>query len=75
MISGITKKDNEFNEDCIRIINESVCNGCWNLEQHCDKFVFRNPPFCPENKNFTCSRSISPKMVIDRIKSELIYIN
>lgn len=72
MISGITNKDNEFHEDCIRIINESVCNGCWNLEQHCDKFVFRNPPFCPENKNFTCSRSISPKMVMDEIKKHLI---
>jgi hypothetical protein len=72
MISGITSKDNEFHEDCIRIINETVCHGCWNLEEHCDKFVFRKTNFCPENKNFTCSRSISPKMVMDDIRKYLI---
>jgi autotransporter strand-loop-strand O-heptosyltransferase len=72
IISGITVKNNEFYEDCIRIINETVCHGCWNLEEHCDKFVFRRAPLCPENKNFTCSRSISPKMVIDEIKKHLV---
>lgn len=72
LISGITNKNNEFNENCIRIINESVCNGCWNISEHSDKFVCRKTLFCPENKNFICSRSISPKMVIEKIKSELI---
>jgi hypothetical protein len=72
MISGITLKNNEFSEDCIRIINENVCHGCWNLEKHCDKFVYRKDFICPENKNFTCSRSISPKMVMDEIKKHLI---
>jgi hypothetical protein len=72
MISGITKKENEFKEDCVRIINENVCNGCWNIEEHCDKFVMRNINFCPEGKNFTCSRSISPKYVLEKINEEIL---
>jgi hypothetical protein len=72
MISGITKKENEFKEDCIRIINENVCNGCWNLEEHCDKFAMRKINFCPEGKNFTCSRSISPKYVLEKINEEIL---
>ena len=72
MISGITKKENEFKEDCVRIINENVCNGCWNIVEHCDKFVMRNINFCPEGKNFTCSRSISPKYVLEKINEEIL---
>lgn len=73
LISGITQKTNEFSEDCIRIINETVCHGCFNSEEHCDKFSYFKNTFCPENKNWICSRSISPKMVIDKIKEEIIY--
>jgi ADP-heptose:LPS heptosyltransferase len=68
LISGITRASNEFNTDCIRIINEDVCHGCFNSEQHCDKFSYFKNDFCPENKNWICSRSISPKMVLDKIK-------
>jgi autotransporter strand-loop-strand O-heptosyltransferase len=68
LISGITKKTNEFSEDCIRIINETVCHGCFNSEEHADKFSFFKNNLCPENKNWVCSRSISPKMVLDKIK-------
>jgi autotransporter strand-loop-strand O-heptosyltransferase len=68
MISGVTKATNEFTEDCIRVINEDVCHGCWNSEQHADKFTVFEKTLCPENKNWECSRKISPKMVIDKIK-------
>jgi hypothetical protein len=67
MISGVTKSDNEFTTDCIRVINEDVCHGCWNLEQHADKFTVFKPTLCPENKNWECSRKISPKMVINKM--------
>ena len=67
MISGITHKWNEFQEDNIRIINEDVCHGCWNSNQHCDKFAKFLPDFCPENKRWECSRKISPKMVINQL--------
>lgn len=67
LISGITIKYNEFSEDCVRITNESVCNGCWNSPKHCNKFVTFNYNWCPEGKKFECSRTISPKMVMDKI--------
>lgn len=67
MISGHSKKWFEFS-DCIRINNENVCNGCHNIPEHTDKFCCFHESFCPENKNFICTRAISPKMVLDRIK-------
>jgi len=68
MISGITEKWNEYSEDNIRILNEDVCHGCWNSQQHCNKFAQFLPDFCPEKKRWECSRKISPKMVLDEIK-------
>lgn len=67
LISGITVKYNEFNENCVRIINESVCHGCWNSPKHCNKFVIFDYAWCPEGKKFECTRTISPKMVMDKI--------
>ena len=67
MISGVTIKENEFSQDCVRIYNENVCHGCWNSPKHCDKFVVFLQDFCPENKRFECTRTISPNMVMDKI--------
>jgi autotransporter strand-loop-strand O-heptosyltransferase len=67
MISGVTIKENEFSQDCVRIYNDSVCHGCWNSPKHCDKFVTFLKDFCPENKRFECTRTISPTMVINKI--------
>jgi len=69
LISGHSKKWLEFNENCIRINNETVCNGCHNIVEHVDKFCCFHESFCPENKNFICTRSISPKMVLDEIRN------
>ena len=66
MISGFTKPWNEFKTNCVRIHNDTVCNGCWN-----DPDITYDPTkwlFCPKNKDFVCSKVIQPKDVIDSIK-------
>jgi ADP-heptose:LPS heptosyltransferase len=70
MISGATETWNEFTEDNIRITNEEGCHGCWNSTEHSDKFACFHWTLCPENKNFECTRKISPGFVIDRIKEK-----
>lgn len=65
MISGFTKKFNEFYTP-YRIINENVCNGCWN-DISC-KFDKSNWFWCPRNKDFECSKKITPEMVIEQVK-------
>jgi autotransporter strand-loop-strand O-heptosyltransferase len=70
MISGATAAWNEFQADNIRILNPDVCHGCWNSEEHSHKFACFHGSFCPENKNFECTRKISPNFVIHRIKQE-----
>lgn len=67
MISGATMEFNEFKEDNIRIINKEACHGCWNSQEHMNKFACFHSSLCPENKNFECTRKISPTMVIDRM--------
>jgi autotransporter strand-loop-strand O-heptosyltransferase len=68
LIAGHSEKWVEFSENCIRIINEDVCHGCYNNKEHMDKLCCYHSSFCPENKNFICTRAISPKMVIEKIK-------
>jgi autotransporter strand-loop-strand O-heptosyltransferase len=70
MISGATADWNEFKEDNIRIFNPESCHGCWNSVEHSHKFACFHGSFCPEKKNFECTRKISPTFVIDRIKQE-----
>lgn len=67
MISGFTKTFNEFS--CHRIINENVCNGCWNDS----KYVFDKGQWtwCPNNKDFECTKHITSEMVINEIKKLL----
>lgn len=75
LISGFSKKFAEFDTP-YRIINESVCNGCWNNPKH--KFNGGDWNWCPEHKDtsrqFECSKTITFDMVkekIDRLISEL----
>ena len=67
MISGATLEFTEFQEDNIRIINKEACHGCWNSDEHRHKFACFHSSLCPENKNFECTRKISPNLVIDRM--------
>jgi autotransporter strand-loop-strand O-heptosyltransferase len=68
MISGFTKKFNEFFSP-YRVINENVCNGCWNDKNH--KFDKGDWNWCPVNKNtdkqFECSKQITFEMVKEKI--------
>lgn len=65
MISGFTKKYNEFYTP-YRVINENVCNGCWNDTNI--KFDASNWMWCPRGKNFECSTEISSEMVLEQVK-------
>jgi len=70
MISNFTSKEHEFQTNCVRIINENVCNGCW----HNPLFKFNRGDFwwCPEHEDtprqFECHKSITVGMVLDKIK-------
>jgi CxxC motif-containing protein len=64
MISGFSKSWAEFYTP-YRVINENVCNGCWNdTSHHFDKSKW---DWCPRGKNFECSKEISPSQVISCI--------
>lgn len=70
MISNFTEPDHEFTTNCTRIINLSVCNGCWNdFRFEFDKGDWN---WCPLHKgterHFECHKSITSKMVIDQIQ-------
>lgn len=73
MISNFTEKDHEFTKNCTRITNESSCNGCWNNPNF--RFDKGDWYWCPEHKNtdrqFECHKTITPRMVIDKIKNLL----
>ena len=70
MISNFTKPDHEFTSNCTRVINLSVCNGCWNNPIF--KFDKGDWDWCPVHKGtkrqFECHKSITSKMVIDQIQ-------
>ena len=63
MISNFTDKFFEFQENCIRITNENICHGCWHKHdvERC------NLDWCPENKDFECTKKITPNMVKEKI--------
>lgn len=73
MISNFTLPDHEFQTNCIRIVNDKVCNGCWNNPNF--KFDKGDWYWCPIWKNtprhFECHKSITPEMVIEQIKDFL----
>lgn len=69
LISGFTDPGNEFHTP-YRVQNRTVCHGCWNdTRVDFDHFDFL---WCPRKERpcekFECSRAITGKMVIDRIK-------
>lgn len=70
MIANFSKHDHEFSTDCIRLVNESVCHGCWNNKNF--KFDKSNWEFCPilegYDRQFECQKSITAEMVIEEIK-------
>ena len=70
LISGFTSEDLEPKDGVIRVMNSSVCNGCWSRH----KFDPGDWNWCPEHKGttrqFECSKSITSEMVINSIINE-----
>ena len=70
MIANFSTKDHEFQTDCIRITDESVCHGCWNNPMH--RFNKGDFFWCPENEDtpqaFECHKVITAERVINEIK-------
>lgn len=69
MISGFTHPENEFYTP-YRVINYHACNSCWNdMRVEFDHHDFM---WCPrhkdDNRQFECSRLITPIQVIETIK-------
>jgi autotransporter strand-loop-strand O-heptosyltransferase len=68
LISGFSKKYAEMSTGVYRVINENVCNGCFNLE----KLDAGDWNWCPFLKNtsrqFECTKEISSQQVIQEIK-------
>jgi autotransporter strand-loop-strand O-heptosyltransferase len=73
MISNFTLPNHEFQSNCIRVINDKVCNGCWNNPNF--KFEKGDWDWCPIWKNtprhFECHKLITAPMIIDKIKDQL----
>lgn len=70
MISNFTKADHEFQDNCTRITNLEVCNGCWNNPIF--KFNKGDWNWCPEHedtpRHFECHKSIKVDTVLETIK-------
>ena len=71
MISNFTTSDHEFQSNCSRLIDYSVCFGCWNKKEY--RFDKGDWNWCPvwkgTDRQFECHKKISSQMVINRIKS------
>ena len=71
MISGFSKPFTEFETNCDRIFNESVCNGCFNTHR-LDPGDWR---WCPVHKDterqFECTKTITEHQIIDILEQRL----
>jgi autotransporter strand-loop-strand O-heptosyltransferase len=67
MISNFTNPDHEFQTNCIRIINQNTCRGCWNNPLF--RFDKGSWMWCPEHeetpRQFECHKLITAEMVIN----------
>lgn len=73
LISGFSEKYSEFSPTA-RIINESVCHGCFNNFKLNPSDWNWCPVFSNTENQFICSKSISPDMVINSI-NKILNIN
>ncbi len=78
LISGFSKKWAETKLDTYRVINENVCNGCFNTE----RLNAGDWNWCPLHKGterqFECSKQITSQMVIneiDKIRNNITSFN
>jgi len=64
LISGFSKAFAEFDTP-YRVINEDVCNGCWNDPNH--HFDPNKWMWCPRDKKFECTKKIDFEAVKKKI--------
>ena len=74
MISNFTKADHEFQSNCIRITDETVCHGCWNNKNF--KFDRGDWNWCPiwkgYDKQFECHNTITADKVIASLQPLIV---
>jgi len=79
MVSGFTNPYCEFKEDNIRVINEFVCNSCFNDEIFNLEEFKSDWNYCPRNKNtpsqFICSLAITPEFIVNEMINKKIIKN
>ena len=67
LISGFSEKWAETKLDTYRVINQDVCHGCFNW----DRLDAGDWNWCPKhkgtNRQFECSKKITPEMVVNEI--------
>ena len=69
LISGFSKPWCEFSTP-YRIINDNVCNGCFNdINETFDRGDWN---WCPRNNDFICTKNISSELVINSLKEILM---
>ena len=68
MISSFTKSHNEF--DCFRVVNPHSCSGCFNTFQN---IKTKCPLFLETERENECHKTITPKMVINKINETLLF--
>jgi len=72
LISGISKENTEFFTP-YRVTNTNVCNGCTTEKGY--EFDRDDWMFCPKNKNFECTSSITFEMVKEKIDKLIKDLN
>ena len=75
MIANFTKSNHEFQSDCTRFLNATICHGCWNNKNF--KFDKSDWNWCPINKGydkqFECQKNISPTSVSWQIMNNIKF--
>jgi autotransporter strand-loop-strand O-heptosyltransferase len=71
LIAGFSEPYTEFESDCYRVFNPDSCHGCWNDVRY--SFERGDWDWCPRLKGtarqFECSKSITPEIVLAAIQS------
>jgi autotransporter strand-loop-strand O-heptosyltransferase len=67
LISGFSKEYTETADKTYRVINKSVCNGCFNWDRLDPGDWNWCPKFKGTDRHFECTKTITSKMVIDEI--------
>jgi autotransporter strand-loop-strand O-heptosyltransferase len=73
LISGSTYKWSEFQSGVLRILNDSVCHGCF-TDSMCAPFDRGNWNWCPRLGDgiFECTKAITPEYVIESIEKTFL---